>query len=108
MTSKVDLTRRIREVLFNYPEGTTVLKELIQNADDAGATRILCCRTLCPSGRVLISWRTTMLFNEEDFVSISRIGGSGKHRQAWKTGDELDNVASREPKPVVRNREGNS
>ena len=28
---KVDLTRQIREVLLNYPEGTTVLKELIQN-----------------------------------------------------------------------------
>ncbi|CAH2051519.1 unnamed protein product [Thlaspi arvense] len=27
-----------------------------------------------------------MLFNEEDFVSISIIGGSGKHGQAWKTG----------------------
>ena len=24
---KVDLTRQIREVLLNYPEGTTVLKE---------------------------------------------------------------------------------
>ena len=34
----VDLTRRIREVLLNYPEGTTVVKELIQNADDAGVT----------------------------------------------------------------------
>eukprot|EP00897_Mesotaenium_endlicherianum_P007203 jgi/Mesen1/6510/ME000332S05518 len=32
---KVDLTQRIREVLANYPEGTTILKELIQNADDA-------------------------------------------------------------------------
>jgi len=28
---KVGLTRRIREVLLNYPKGTTVLKELIQN-----------------------------------------------------------------------------
>ena len=28
---KVDLTRQIREVLLNYPEGTMVLKELIQN-----------------------------------------------------------------------------
>lgn len=36
---KVDLTQRIREVLANYPEGTTILKELLQNADDAGADR---------------------------------------------------------------------
>ncbi|KAI4965975.1 hypothetical protein ZWY2020_047275 [Hordeum vulgare] len=37
---RVDLTRRIREVLANYPEGTTALRELIQNADDAGASRV--------------------------------------------------------------------
>ena len=37
---KVDLTQRIREVLQNYPEGTTILKELIQNADDSGATKV--------------------------------------------------------------------
>ena len=37
---KVDLTQRIREVLANYPEGTTILKELIQNADDAGARKV--------------------------------------------------------------------
>jgi len=27
---KVDLTARIREILINYPEGTPILKELIQ------------------------------------------------------------------------------
>lgn len=37
---RVDLTQRIREVLTNYPEGTTILKELIQNADDARATKV--------------------------------------------------------------------
>ena len=34
---KVDLTSRIREILVNYPAGTTVLKEFVQNADDGGA-----------------------------------------------------------------------
>ena len=29
---KVDLTARIREILLNYPEGTSILKELVQNA----------------------------------------------------------------------------
>ena len=38
---KVDLTASIRKILRDYPEGTAVLKELIQNADDAGA------RTIC-------------------------------------------------------------
>ncbi|CAN8264910.1 unnamed protein product [Cochlearia groenlandica] len=96
---KVDLTRRIREVLLNYPEGTTVLKELIQNADDAGATRVRLCldRRVHGSGSLLseslAQWQGPSLlayndavFSEEDFVSISRIGGSGKHGQAWKTG----------------------
>jgi hypothetical protein len=33
---KIDLCSRIREILVNYPPGTTVLKEYVQNADDAG------------------------------------------------------------------------
>lgn len=96
---KVDLTRRIREVLLNYPEGTTVLKELIQNADDAGATTVRLCldrRThgvdslLSPTlaqwqGPALLAYNDAV-FTDEDFVSISRIGGSTKHDKAWKTG----------------------
>lgn len=96
---KVDLTRRIREVLLNYPEGTTVLKELIQNADDAGATKVCLCldrrshgtRSLLSDklaqcqGPALLAFNDAV-FTEEDFVSISRIGGSSKHGQAWKTG----------------------
>ncbi|XP_031090600.1 sacsin isoform X2 [Ipomoea triloba] len=96
---KVDLTRRIREVLLNYPEGTTVLKELIQNADDAGATKICLCldrrshgtesllsdRLAQWQGPALLAYNNAV-FTEEDFLSISRIGGSAKHGQAWKTG----------------------
>lgn len=96
---KVDLTRRIREVLLNYPEGTTVLKELIQNADDAGATKVSLCLDRRSHGvdsllsDTLAQWQgpgllahNDAVFTEEDFVSISRIGGSKKHSQAWKTG----------------------
>ena len=96
---KVDLTRRIREVLLNYPEGTTVLKELIQNADDAGATKVSLCLDRRSHGTQsllsdkLAQWQGPALlayndavFSEDDFVSISRIGGSSKHGQAWKTG----------------------
>ncbi|KAJ0674652.1 putative transcription factor C2H2 family [Helianthus annuus] len=96
---KVDLTRRIREVLLNYPEGTTVLKELIQNADDAGATKVSLCldrrshpatSLLSPKlaqwqGPALLAYNNAV-FTEEDFASISRVGGSGKQGQAWKTG----------------------
>ncbi|KAF3777352.1 Sacsin [Nymphaea thermarum] len=96
---KVDLTRRIREVLVNYPEGTTVLKELVQNADDAGATKICLCLDRRVHGidsllsESLAQWQGPALlayndsvFSEEDFVSISRIGDSKKQGQAWKTG----------------------
>lgn len=96
---RVDLTRRIREVLANYPEGTTVLKELIQNADDAGATRVCLCldQRNHPCGSLLSpklgEWQGPALlayndavFTEDDFVSISRIGGSQKQGHAWKTG----------------------
>ncbi|KAI4370762.1 hypothetical protein MLD38_019073 [Melastoma candidum] len=96
---KVDLTRRIREVLSNYPEGTTVLKEIIQNADDAGARVVRLCldRRVHGSDSLLSDglwqWQGPALmayndavFTEEDFESISRIGGSVKHGQTWKTG----------------------
>lgn len=96
---KVDLTRRIREVLTNYPEGTTVLKEIIQNADDAGATKVAFCldhrvhgtdSLLCKElkewqGPALLAYNNSQ-FTEEDFVSISRIGDSQKRVQPWKTG----------------------
>ncbi|KAK1380492.1 Sacsin [Heracleum sosnowskyi] len=96
---KVDLTRRIREVLLNYPEGTTVLKELIQNADDAGATKVCLCLDRRVHGvdsllsKKLQQWQGPALlafnnavFTDDDFASISRIGGSGKQGHAWKTG----------------------
>ena len=38
----VVLTKRIRSVLRGYPEGTSVLKELLQNADDAQASGLPC------------------------------------------------------------------
>ena len=96
---RVDLTRRIHEVLANYPEGTSVLRELIQNADDVGASRVRLCldrrahRARSLLAPALAQWQGPALlahndaaFTDDDFATLSRIGGSKKASQAWKTG----------------------
>ena len=93
--SQVDLTARLREILINYPEGTSILKELVQNSDDARATTISFCldRRSHPTGSLLGSGMAPFqgpallvynnsVFNEQDFESISRIGDSVKRVQA--------------------------
>ncbi|XP_044318633.1 uncharacterized protein [Triticum aestivum] len=96
---RVDLTHHIREVLANYPEGTTVLRELIQNTNDTGASQVRLCLDRHAHGArsllapALAQWQGPALlahndaaFTDDDFASISRIGGSKKASQAWKTG----------------------
>lgn len=88
---KVDLTASIRNILRNYPEGTAVLKELVQNADDAGASTVvfyLDHRTHSSSklaDQALASFQgpsllvyNNAIFTAEDFQSIQRIGDSLK------------------------------
>mmetsp|Transcript_18718 Transcript_18718/g.38290 ORF Transcript_18718/g.38290 Transcript_18718/m.38290 type:complete len:3824 (+) Transcript_18718:165-11636(+) len=90
---KIDLTVRIREILRNYPEGLSILKELLQNADDAGARTVrfvvaesrggggggggddaLSAATRGPS---LLAYNDAV-FTETDFKSIQQIGNSLK------------------------------
>ena len=88
---KVDLTASIRSILQNYPEGTAVLKELIQNADDATARKIRFCLDCRTHGKVTLageSWGqfqesslviyNDSIFTDEDFKSIQHIGDSLK------------------------------
>ena len=99
---KVDLTARIREILLNYPEGNSVAKELIQNADDAGARVISFCLDerhhgttsllgpgLAPLQGPALLVHNDSVFSEGDFVSISNIGASIKRAQDGKTGRHL-------------------
>lgn len=96
---KVDLTASIRNILRNYPEGTAILKELVQNADDAGARVVRFCldhrhhatsKLADPAlgqfqGPSLLVYNSA-IFTEEDFKSIQRIGDSLKNsEEASKT-----------------------
>ena len=87
---KVDLCARIRNVLSNYPEGA-LLKEMLQNADDAGASVfevLLDLRThgtesLCLPGTAAFQGPALLTFNsavftDTDLESIQQIGGSKK------------------------------
>jgi sacsin len=93
------LTTRLKNIIRDYPEGVGIIKELLQNADDAGATRV----------EIVFDWRThnfsqlpdprmkallgaAMLiyndsqFTDEDFNNIRSLGDSGKRETLWKTG----------------------
>jgi sacsin len=85
-------------VLANYLEGTIALRELIQNADNAGPSRVHFCldrpthgyRSLLAQalarcqGTVRLAHNDAVLTND-DFASIARIGDSKFVSQAWKT-----------------------
>ena len=88
---KADLCVRIREICVNYPEGTSIIKELIQNADDAGARNFKLCLDLRQHGTstvvgpgmaqyqgpAILAYNSAR-FQEADFQSIRRIGDSLK------------------------------
>jgi hypothetical protein len=88
---KVSLTARIREVLDAYPDDTTIIKEMVQNADDAGAqvvrfvydrrshgTQHLQFENFAHyQGPALLVYNDS-IFKREDFESIQAVGDSGK------------------------------
>lgn len=94
---RVDLTARIRGILRDYPEGTAIFKELLQNADDASASEfalLLDARTshgherlLFPSldsiqGPSLFAYNDAV-FTDADFDAIQvrvRVERAGEHR----------------------------
>ncbi|XP_035698973.1 sacsin-like [Branchiostoma floridae] len=95
------VTQRLKNILNDYPEGAGIFKELIQNADDAGATEV----------KFLVDWRTNedsredlidqgmavchgpalwafnnATFSEEDFKNIQNLGGQTKLDALEKVG----------------------
>jgi sacsin len=93
------LTTILRNIILEYPAGGGVLRELCQNADDAGATTIefvldtkthITTDILHPDlaeyqGPALLAYSDSM-FTEEDFGSLSRIGDSRKASDMSVTG----------------------
>ena len=95
----IDVRDLIRDYIRSYPTGITIIKEFIQNADDAGATElsvILDCRTH-PAGALTDSrmermlgpallFRNDALFTEADHKGITTLLNSGKRRESGKIG----------------------
>ena len=95
------LTKRISEILKDYGDGSAIFKELIQNADDAGATEVkflyderpnedkkqhlvdLCMKDF--QGPALWSYNNAE-FSEGDFENLTKIGGATKAENRAKIG----------------------
>ena len=94
-----ELTRRIQNILRDYPLDVTLLKELLQNADDAKATKmhiILDKRTHGTQsvlsenwqdlqGPALLVWNNSV-FSEEDLKGIQQLGLGSKRSESETIG----------------------
>ncbi|TVY68700.1 Sacsin [Lachnellula suecica] len=93
------ITTALRNICRDYPAGGTVLRELLQNADDAGATevRFILDERTHPVGKLidpklaeyqgpaLLAFNNSK-FTENDFVSLAHIGDSLKLQDGETTG----------------------
>jgi len=108
------LTKRLSGLLKEYPPGITILRELLQNADDAGATKIVRSSSLSSKeililqsyiidtdsypkedlvdaglaefqGPSLLVYNNST-FSDTDFESLKRLGDSQKLQEKIATG----------------------
>ncbi len=93
------LTNRIKRILSSYPCDKEILKELLQNADDAGATEIHFIKDPRQHGKEKVfddSWRplqgpalcvyNNKPFMDSDLKGIQRLGEGSKATDPNKTG----------------------
>ena len=96
---KERLTTRIKRILNGYPCDKEILKELLQNADDAGSTHVhfIADKRRHRAERIFDeSWRPLQgpalcvyndrPFNETDLLGIQRLGEGSKSSDPNKTG----------------------
>ena len=97
------LTTRLANILEEYPPGVSTLREFVQNADDAGASRMMLCLDLrdgaaskesgalptkaldAYAGPALLVYNDAE-FSERDFDSITSIGRSRKRTDSTTIG----------------------
>ena len=92
---------RLKNILHDYKDGLTIVKELIQNADDAEATEVNICydaRThraekgrlffpdMCESHGPALVIQNNSTFSNEDFVNIQKLAGATKQNKHLKIG----------------------
>ena len=95
------LTRSIHRLLEGYTDGFAVPKELIQNADDAGATEVKflyderlnkdCLTCLFDKGMEACQgpalWAyNNAVFTDDDFINITKLNGATKEGDTQKIG----------------------
>ena len=93
------VTTRLKNILNEYKEGVGVFKELVQNADDAGATEVQFAldwrshpteKLLSPGmadcqGPALLLYNNAV-FSDDDLINISRLAGATKKEDLEKIG----------------------
>ena len=93
--------KRLKNILRDYKDGLTIIKELLQNADDAEASEVNICydtrmhtndkKTLIfpgmsrAQGPALFVHNNTT-FSDDDFANIQKLAGATKQDQPFKIG----------------------
>ena len=95
------LTVRLKNILKDYKDGLTIIKELLQNADDAGAKEMSICYDArqhtvrrealffpgmanCHGPALLV--HNDAKFTQEDFRNITKLAGATKEEKTLKIG----------------------
>ena len=93
------LTTRLSNILKEYKDGVTIIKEMIQNADDAEATEVnilydarshttdrLLFKGMADSHGPALVVHNNSTFSEEDFTNITKLAGATKKDKPLKIG----------------------